>query len=109
MQLGPWNPYPLPDLVQLKFGTLHSCMPAKFESYACEPLWNHACRNALLVNANFSVNQMCPIICSWKLVKHRYYFGDNRRTKDNRKIKLCGLKACCGTLISCSISPNFPH
>ena len=71
-------------------------------------LRNRACRNASLVNANFSVNQMCPIICRWKLVKHRYCFGDNRRTKDNRKIKLCGLKACCVTLISCSISPNFP-
>ena len=71
-------------------------------------LRNRACRNASLVNANFSVNQMCPIICRWKLVKHRYCFGDNRRTKDNRKIKLCGLKACCVTLISCSNSPNFP-
>ena len=60
-------------------------------------LRNRACRNASLVNANFSVNQMCPIICRWKLVKHRYCFGDNRRTKDNRKIKLCGLKACCVT------------
>ena len=71
-------------------------------------LRNRACRNTSLVNANFSVNQMCPIICRWKLVKHRYCFGDNRRTKDNRKIKLCGLKACCVTLISCSISANFP-
>ena len=53
-------------------------------------LRNRACRNASLVNANFSVNQMCPIICRWKLVKHRYCFGDNRRTKDIRKIKLCG-------------------
>ena len=49
-------------------------------------LRNRACRYASLVNANFSVNQMCPIICRWKLVKHRYCFGDNRRTKDNRKI-----------------------
>ena len=53
-------------------------------------LRNRACRNASLVNANFSVNQMCPIICRWKLVKHLYCFGDNRRTKDIRKIKLCG-------------------
>ena len=60
------------------------------------------------VDANFSVNQMCPSICKWKLVIHRYCFGDNRRTKDIRKIKLCGLKACCVTLISCSISHNFP-
>lgn len=60
-------------------------------------LRNRACRYASLVNANFSVNQMCPIICRWKLVKHRYCFGDNRRTKDNRKIRLCGLKACCMT------------
>ena len=60
-------------------------------------LRNRPCRYASLVNANFSVNQMCPIICGWKLVKHRYCFGDNRRTKDNRKIKLCGLKACCVT------------
>ena len=51
---------------------------------------------------------MCPIICRWKLVKHRYCFGDNRRKIDHRKIKLCGLKACCVTLISCSISANFP-
>ena len=50
-------------------------------------LRNRVCRNASLVNANFSANQMCPIICRWKLVKHRYCFGDNRRTKDNRKIK----------------------
>ena len=60
-------------------------------------LRNRACRYASLVNANFSVNQMCPIICRWKLVKHPYCFGDNRRTKDNRKIRLCGLKACCVT------------
>ena len=46
------------------------------------PFRNHTCRNASLVNANMS-----PIICSWKLVKHRYCFGDNRRTKDIRKIK----------------------
>ena len=54
------------------------------------PLRNRACRNASPVNANFSVNQMCPIICRWKLVKHRYCFGDNRRKKDISKIKLCG-------------------
>ena len=42
------------------------------------------------------------------MVKHRYCFGDNRRTKDNRKIKLCGLKACCVTLISCSIRIRIP-
>ena len=41
-------------------------------------------------------------------MKTTYCFGDNRRTKDNRKIKLCGLKACWVTLISCKISPNFP-
>ena len=57
-------------------------------------LRNRTCRYASLVHANFSVNQMRPIIYRWKLVKHRYCFGDNRRTKDNRKIKLCGLKAC---------------
>ena len=56
-----------------------------------------ACRNVSLVNANFSVNQMCPIICRWKLVKHHYCFGDKRRTKDNTKIKLCGLNECCVT------------
>ena len=71
-------------------------------------LRNRACRNASLVNANFFANQMSPIICRWKLVKQRYCFGDNRRTKDIRKIKLCGLKACCVTSISCSISHNFP-
>ena len=48
-------------------------------------------------NANLSVNQMSPIICRWKLVKHLYYFGDNRRTKGIRKIKLCALKVCCMT------------
>ena len=53
------------------------------------------------------VNQMSLIICMWKLVKRRYFFGDNRRKKDKIKIKLCGLKACCMTLISCSISHNF--
>ena len=40
-------------------------------------------------------------------MKHRYCFGDNRRTKENRNIKLCRLKAFCVTLISCSISHNF--
>ena len=30
-------------------------------------LRNRACRYASLVNANFSVNQMGPIICRWKL------------------------------------------
>ena len=44
-----------------------------------------------------SVNQMTPIICRWKLVKHLYYFGDNKRTKGIRKIKLCALKVCCMT------------
>ena len=75
---------------ELQCDCYHDCMTVK-------PLRNRDCRNASLVNANFSVNQMCPIICRWKLVKHRYCFGDNRRTKDNRKIKLCGLKACCVT------------
>ena len=50
-------------------------------------LRTRACRNTSLVNANFSVNQMSPIICRWKLVKHRSWFGDNRRTKDSRKIQ----------------------
>ena len=44
------------------------------------PLRNRACRYASLVNANF------PIICRWKLVKHRNCFGENRRTKDNRSV-----------------------
>ena len=35
-----------------------------------------------IVNANFSVNQMSPIICRWKVVKHLDCFGDNKRTKD---------------------------
>ena len=41
-----------------------------------------------IVNANFSVNPMSPIInfWRWKLVKHLNCFGDNRRTKDARKI-----------------------
>ena len=60
-----------------------------------------------MVNANFSVNQMSPIICRWKLVKYVDCFGDNARTKDTRKIKLCSLKACCVTLFSYSISCNF--
>ena len=62
-----------------------------------------------IVNANFSVNPMSPIInfCRWKLVEHLNRFGDNRRTKDARKIKFCSLKACCVTftLFSYSISP----
>ena len=61
-----------------------------------------------IVNANFSVNPMSPIIFRWKLVKHLHCFGDNRRTKDARKIKFCSLKACCLTLFSYSISHNFP-
>ena len=48
-------------------------------------------------NANLSVNQMSPIIYRWKLVKHLYYLGENRRTKSIRKIKLCALKVCCMT------------
>ena len=62
-----------------------------------------------IVNANFSVNPMSPIInfCRWKLVKYLNCFGDNRRTKDARKIKFCSLKACCVTLFSYSISHNF--
>ena len=39
---------------------------------------------------------------------HLDCFGDNRRTKDSRKIKLCGLKVCCVTLFSYCISHNFP-
>ena len=48
-------------------------------------------------NANLSVSQMSPIIYRWKLVKHLYYLGENRRTKSIRKIKLCALKVCCMT------------
>ena len=66
------------------------------------------CRNASRVKANFCQTNVALVICRWKLVKHRYCFGDNKRTKDNRKIKLCGLKACCVTLISCIMSYNFP-
>ena len=51
-------------------------------------LRNRACRNASLVNANFSVNQMCPIICRWK----RYCFGDNRRTKITERSSYAVLK-----------------
>ena len=54
-------------------------------------LRNRTCRKVSPVNTNFSVNQMCPIICRWKLVKHRHCFGDNKRTKDIRRIKLCML------------------
>ena len=62
-----------------------------------------------IVNANFPVNRMSPVICRWKFVKHLDCFGDNRTTKDTRKIKLGGLKACCVTLIfSYSTSHNFP-
>ena len=50
-----------------------------------------------LKKANFFVNQMSPIICRWKLVKHLDCLEDNRKTKDIRKIKLCGPKACCVT------------
>ena len=61
-----------------------------------------------IVYANFPVNQMSPIICRWKFVKHLDCFGDSRRTQATRKIKLGGLKACCVTLIfSYSISHNF--
>ena len=64
--------------------------------------------NVLPVNAKFSVNQMSPIICRWKLLKHLDCFGDNRRTEDIRNIKLSSLKACCLTLLSYSISHYFP-
>ena len=61
-----------------------------------------------IVNANFSVNPISPIICTWKLVKHLNCSGDKRRTKDARKINFCILKACCVPLFSYSISHNFP-
>ena len=41
-------------------------------------------------------------------MKHLDCLGDSRKTKDIRKIKLRGLKACCVTLIGYSISHNFP-
>ena len=62
--------------------------------------------NVLKVNTNFSGNQTCPVICKWKLVKHLDCFGDNKKTKDSRKIKLCSLKMCCVTLFSYSFSQN---
>ena len=74
--------------------------------YGDATLRNRACRYASRLNANFCQSDVAPIICRWKLVKHRYCFGDNGRTKDNRKIKLCSLKVCCVKLISCSISHN---
>ena len=52
-----------------------------------------------------SVNQMSPIICGWKLVKHVDCFGDNRRTKDIRKIKLCQDPI----YTVCNISHNREH
>ena len=61
-----------------------------------------------MLNTNFCANQMPPINCRWKLVRHFDCFGDNRRTKDTRKIKLCCLKARCVTLFNCSISHIFP-
>ena len=67
---------------------LSNCWNKLKNTSICTALRNRACRNASLVNANFSVNQMCPIICRWKLVEHRYCFGHNRRAKDNRKIKV---------------------
>ena len=62
--------------------------------------------NVLKVNTNFSGNQTSPVICKWKLVKHLDCFGDNKKTKHSRKIKLCSLKMCCVTLFSYSISQN---
>ena len=45
-----------------------------------------------LAKANFSVSQISPNICKWKLVGHLDCFGGNRRTKDTRKMKLCSVK-----------------
>ena len=50
--------------------------------------------------ANLNVKQISPFICRWKLVKILdWLIGDNRKTKDTRKIKLCSLEVffCLGT------------
>ena len=42
------------------------------------------------VNANFSVNQMFSIICSWKLMNHLNCFGDKRlREKSSYAVLKC--------------------
>ena len=79
----------------------------KSQLYGIEP----ACRNVSLVNANFSVNQMSPIICNIIIIWWNIFIifeTINRSTKDNKKIKLRGLKASCVTIISYRISHNFP-
>jgi len=40
--------------------------------------------------------------------EHVDCFGESRRIKDMRKIKLGGLKACCATLFSYRVSYIFP-
>ena len=62
-----------------------------FKNNDRETLQNRAYRNESLIHAIFCINHISPIICRWKLVKHLDCFGDNRRTKDPRKIKLCSL------------------
>ena len=55
-------------------GGVKALFPPLEVSKASESPFKAKClnwRNASLVNANFSVNQMCPIICRWKLVKHQ--------------------------------------
>jgi len=66
-------------------------------------LWSWAYSYVSIVNANFCQSYVSYYF-RWKLVRHLDCFGDNRRTKDTRKIKLCDLKECCVTLSSYSIS-----
>lgn len=62
-----------------------------------------------LAKANFSVSQISPNICKWKLVGHLDCFGGNRRTKDTRKMKLCGVKPLSPNGDQQQIPPNDTH
>ena len=77
-------------------GTLFSKLSSQnwqcnFKNNGRETLQNRTYRNKSLVHASFCINHISPIVSRWKLVKHLDCFGDNRRTKDTRKIKLCSL------------------
>ena len=62
-----------------------------------------------LAKANFSVSQISPNICKWKLVGHLDCFGGNRRAKDTRKMKLCSVKPLSPNVDQHQFFPNNIH
>ena len=56
------------------------------------PLRNRTCRNASRVNTNFFQSNVTPVICRWKLVKHRYCFGAIEEQKITERSSYAVLK-----------------